>query len=47
MKKYHPINMILTKPYMMKGVKELNYNPKTKYEIGLKKYLDWYLKYNF
>ena len=46
MKKYHPINMILTKPYMMKGVKELNYNPKTKHEIGLKKYFRLIKKQN-
>jgi len=39
--------MILTKSNMMKSTKDSNYNPKIKLENGLKKYLDWHLKYNF
>ena len=39
--------MILTNSNVIKSINDLNYNPKIKLENKLKKYLDWYLKYNF
>jgi len=47
LKQHHPTDMIITKSNMTKSIKDLKYNPKIKLENGLKKYLDWHLKYNF
>ena len=47
LKQHHPTDMIIAISNMTKSIKDLKYNPKIKLENGLKKYLDWHLKYNF
>lgn len=47
LKQHHPTDMIIAKSNMIKSIKDLKYNPKIKLGNGLKKYLDWHLKYNF
>ena len=43
-KKYHSAHMILNK---YKIIKSFNHNQKIKLTNKLKKYLNWYLEYNF